>query len=457
MRVENPALHTPPHFRPPHASRPAHECATRSSRRPTGQVLVLFVLFLLVLLGVSALAIDYASWLLTDRDLQNTADHAALAGAAEFGPHDPGQLPGGAGQQKCIDARAQAWTSLEQRARPRSLDDARRLPRRRRSAGGNTPRRRDDSARRTTAASCRLQGNGSGSRPRRRTTRRTPRRIGGRYALNYGVVWVRVDRAVRSFLGGALGISPQPRHGWATAGALPTDFALQIFCRITSRRQSGVCVNSAALTIDGQGGIRLLRGDIGSNESLTVTSNGGEGVIHRGQHVPRQRCCCAEHVELPERPAVGRRHLRRTPPSYNGKNAFYIAPLPVPSSRRRSTWSATAHGTAPPRRRPACACPTRPGQWEPDGTGRLDLPHERRRQPMRHADRDERAGHLHRPGRGPAAAALLPDQRASGRAISRAIRHLPSRTATSTGTSTTTSRTAISIHRPPANPPTDFA
>ena len=52
--------------------------------RGAGQVLVLFVLFLLVLLGISALAVDYASWLLTDRNLQNVADHAALAGASEF-------------------------------------------------------------------------------------------------------------------------------------------------------------------------------------------------------------------------------------------------------------------------------------------------------------------------------------------------------------------------------------
>ena len=49
-----------------------------------GQVLVLFVLFLLVLLGVSAVGIDYATWLLTDRNLQNTADHAALAGASQL-------------------------------------------------------------------------------------------------------------------------------------------------------------------------------------------------------------------------------------------------------------------------------------------------------------------------------------------------------------------------------------
>ena len=43
-------------------------------RRSRGQALVLFALFLLVLLGASALAIDYANWLLTDRRLQNNAN-----------------------------------------------------------------------------------------------------------------------------------------------------------------------------------------------------------------------------------------------------------------------------------------------------------------------------------------------------------------------------------------------
>ena len=74
-----------------------------------GQVLVLFVLFLLVLLGVSAVGIDYATWLLTDRNLQNTADHAALAGASQFQDRTTATTCTGT---KCYDARRQAWTSL---------------------------------------------------------------------------------------------------------------------------------------------------------------------------------------------------------------------------------------------------------------------------------------------------------------------------------------------------------
>src|SRR5205823_10894576 len=82
------------HSIPPRASpaTPAREerAAMKRERlkpeRPSslGQVLVLFVLFLFVLLAVSALGVDYANWLLTDRRLQNVSDHAALAGASQF-------------------------------------------------------------------------------------------------------------------------------------------------------------------------------------------------------------------------------------------------------------------------------------------------------------------------------------------------------------------------------------
>jgi hypothetical protein len=150
--------------------------------------------------------------------------------------------------------------------------------------------------------------------------------FGGRYALNYGVVWVRVDRSVRSFLGGALGIQPQARTGWATAGALPTDFALQLFCRNHIAPQSGVCENSAGLTIDGQGGVRLIRGDIGSNESLTVTANTGGGVIlDSGNMFLVNRACSPGTWNCPNNPPQG-----GISDGVNGKNAFYIAPLPVP-------------------------------------------------------------------------------------------------------------------------------
>src|SRR5687768_4741794 len=80
----------------------------------SGQALVLFALFLLVLMGVSALAIDYANWLLIDRRLQNVSDHASLAGASVFRQTIGGtNCKENAGNVTCqVEARIQAWTSL---------------------------------------------------------------------------------------------------------------------------------------------------------------------------------------------------------------------------------------------------------------------------------------------------------------------------------------------------------
>src|SRR5690349_14753475 len=211
--------------------------------RSQGQVLVLFALFLLVLLAVSALGIDYANWLLNDRNLQNVADHAALAGASQFDLRANGSCGGG----PCAGARAQAWKSL---ANDLNLKD---------SANADLA---DPAIQALAANDSPAGGQASGTYGGQVITFTdkiwvsTPppnypayTAAGGRYALNYGVVFVRVDRAVTAFLSGAIGIKPSIRTGWATAGALPTDYALEVFCRNQIAPQSGVCDNSAGLTI----------------------------------------------------------------------------------------------------------------------------------------------------------------------------------------------------------------
>jgi len=57
--------------------------------RDSGQVAVLAILFLGVLLGMSAVVLDVGSWYRADRALQSTVDAAALAGAQAL-PDDPG-------------------------------------------------------------------------------------------------------------------------------------------------------------------------------------------------------------------------------------------------------------------------------------------------------------------------------------------------------------------------------
>lgn len=346
-----------------------------SRLRPSspGQVLVLFVLFLLVLLGVSALAIDYASWLLTDRNLQNVSDHAALAGASEFDLRNQGNCTG-SGAPKCVTAREQSWKSVINDLNLR--DDANAVI----GDAAIAALAADDSP---------AGGQPSGTYGGQSLTFAdtiwvaTPppnypayTDAGGRYTFSYGVMFVRVDRAVRSFLGGAIGIKPAPRAGWATAGALPTDFALEVFCRNNVAPENGVCVNSAGLSIDGQGGIRLIRGDIGSNESLTVTSNVGSGVILQAGNVFLvNRSCAPSTWNCPAIPAttggISDADPVANPTTANNKNAFYMAPLPVPQFANPVTGTDATYDCrnsnpttlCVPYKDQASSSPNQPGDW----------------------------------------------------------------------------------------------
>jgi Flp pilus assembly protein TadG len=305
--------------------------STRRSSR--GQVLVLFVLFLLVLLGISALAIDYAGWLLTDRSLQNVTDHAALAGASQFQQRQTqGSCSGGTGQQQCNNARIQMWTSLnEELSLGLSATTISCLASASPGFDGNSPAAGDtDSARCTSEPVVQFKDRIWVATPPPTYAAYTAPFIGGRYAQNFSITFARVDRNVRSFIGGALGIQPQPRHGWATAGALPIGFALQTFCRNSIAPESGACVNSAGVTIDGQGGIRLVRGDIGSNESLKVSATGGQGVqLYEGNMFLVNGVCGSSSWRCPNGPpSVG--GISDGAPSYIGENAFYMAPWVVP-------------------------------------------------------------------------------------------------------------------------------
>ena len=73
-------------------------------REPKGQVLVLFALFLVVLIGATAITVDYGTWLKVRRDYQNVADAAALAGG--------GFLSRPIDNTKRTQARRAAWDSL---------------------------------------------------------------------------------------------------------------------------------------------------------------------------------------------------------------------------------------------------------------------------------------------------------------------------------------------------------
>jgi len=303
-------------------------------RSQRGQILPLFALFLVVLLGAAALAIDYGSWLLTDRALQNVADHAALAGASQFSQRQTqATCQSGPTQTQCINGRTHAWASINVDLNL-GLSDVLIAS----LAANNTG---------TAGVTSGMHGHTVWvSSPPPNSAEYI--NAGGRYASNFGIMFVRVDRPAQSLLGGVVGLRPGPRTGWATAGALPTDFAMQTFCRNSVAPQNGVCVNSAGITIDGQGGITMLRGDMASNESLKVTANNGAGVIlEAGNMFLVNGACGSSTWNCPNSPAQGGISDGTTG---GAKNAFYMAPLPVPRYASPLEYATLAN------------CPTT-GQW----------------------------------------------------------------------------------------------
>jgi hypothetical protein len=312
-----------------------------------GQTLVIFALVLTVLIGVSALAIDYANWLLTDRKLQNVSDHAALAGASVFNQNVNNASCGVApGQQLCVDARIHAWTSLNQELFPgRTLDVAC-------LAAGNTldvAGWSDASDAGCAAASFEGHHLWVSTPPPSNVSYQGPGLVNGALAGNYGIVWVRVDRPTQTFLSGIFGITARDRIGWATAGVLPNDFALQIFCRDGANpagNNSG-CV-SKGVGIEGGGGIEIVRGDIGSNQSLQVTQQGGSGVVLRSGNVFLLEGVCGPSTwNCPPQATGG-----ISDGNGNAKNAFYIPPQPVP------------HYESPIDYATQVACPTTQAAWD---------------------------------------------------------------------------------------------
>jgi hypothetical protein len=339
--------------------------------RSLGQSLVLFAIFLTVLLGVSALGVDYATWLLTDRRLQNISDSAAVAGASVFGERiAQASCTSGAGAAKCDGARVQAWTSLNQQLGLGIAGQIACLADQDSPASGETDASRCGSA--TSFQGYRLWV----STPPPASGEYTGPGIGGRYPNNFGIIFVRADLAVQSFFGRVFSVNPLPRIGWATAGSLPTDFALQVFCRNNVAPESGVCVNSAGLTIDGQGGVRLIKGDIGSNESLTVTANTGSGVIlESGNMFLVNRDCGPSTWNCGQIPAttggIADDDPRDIPNTANGKSAFYMAPLPVPRFQNPVTGTVAAYNCTGadasslcvPYKDQASSSPNSPGDW----------------------------------------------------------------------------------------------
>lgn len=234
---------------------PVDHSSDRCTNRQSGQILALFAIFLVVLIGASALTIDYATWLKVRRDYQNAADAAALQGAALLTrPIDP---------TKRELAREAAWTSLkDQLGLGPSLDPAA-------LSASDTP-----AGKPVTDAGYRLWV----STP--------PIGLGGTTAAKYPgdstgdtdrTIFVWVERDSASYLGRVFNRGSTVVSAWATAGSQGGGFAV-----ITLRRPGQAGETPTDIDIAGGSSLRIVNGDVGGNWGMAINGVGSRMVLDNG-------------------------------------------------------------------------------------------------------------------------------------------------------------------------------
>jgi Flp pilus assembly protein TadG len=212
---------------------------------PRGQVLVLFALMLIVLLVVSALAVDYGGWLVTKRNYQNSTDAAALAGAQQL---TRTATAGCADKNYC--ARVAAWQSVQ-------------------SALGFTALPANQADKSLHPSSTPYQENGY------KVWVASPPSDAGTAYLGHvsgpGVVYVRVDHAGMDYLSRVVNVN-RFVTAWSTAGRFPANFAVIGLCSPTSIT-ANCLAGDANIKLDGTNTNLIVNtGDLGSNR---WTKDGG--------------------------------------------------------------------------------------------------------------------------------------------------------------------------------------
>lgn len=218
----------------------------RPLRRPRaserGQVAVIVAIFMVVLIGFSALAVDYGSYLIARRSYQNIADAAALAGSVHMSRPIDGTKRG--------QARAAAWDSLARQlalSGPFPSSD---------TAAGNPYQEGGWSiwvATPPTAAGSKYPGSSS---------------ISGSTS-----VFVRVAKDNPAFLSRMFGINGRNITAWATAGNAPSRWAVLALCP-----RNGACPSAVeSVTLAGTNtALRVVDGDLGGNWGLDIQSNAAD-------------------------------------------------------------------------------------------------------------------------------------------------------------------------------------
>jgi Putative Flp pilus-assembly TadE/G-like len=240
--------------------------------RERGQVLVLFLLFMVVLLASAALAIDYSSWLVARRDYQAVADAAALAGAAQLPSPGSGSGVTSAAQQNAATdalvylsdhlgwgiARATAQGATAQYLNQNAPYVV--------TAGTNkfcvwiwTP----------TPSTSALSGTDPTCSPASGVLYSPANYPGSSHKI-----FVRVQAARPSYFGGIVGIRSEVVSAIAVAGGVQSNYAV-----VTLKTRLGTSDNQFGLTISGNGTSLVVPvGNVGSNFSARCSS-GSVGAI----------------------------------------------------------------------------------------------------------------------------------------------------------------------------------
>jgi len=212
------------------------------------------------MLGASALAVDYASSLLTRRSLQNDVDAAALAGVVQLS--SSGACGNAAARASC--ARQDAWVSLRASLRLTVADPVA-------LSASNTAQ---DSP--YTENGYRIWVD----TPPSAAGNRYP--ANGQYATDSKVVFVRVDVDKPALLGRLAGEGTTTIGSWATAGDVrPVEPAVAALCGIDPVDNSD-CTGGqkTAVKLNTNTGVKIIDGDFTSNRGLFITS--GVGLVMDG-------------------------------------------------------------------------------------------------------------------------------------------------------------------------------
>lgn len=214
--------------------------ATSGGARERGQILVLFALFLVVLIGFAAVAVDLGSYLKVRRDYQNAADAAALAGAPFLVGNTPDRT----------SARKAAWTSLENQLN---------------ITVAGSPWTSD-----TPAGTPETDSNGTFSL----WVSTPPVNAGAKYPGTYTgsddkSIFVYVQAQSPSYFSHIFGINGSLVSAWATAGDFPSSFAVITLRQPTQAGPAQPDINLAGSNVT----LTVVGGDVGGNYNMKLNSS----------------------------------------------------------------------------------------------------------------------------------------------------------------------------------------